>query len=294
MWHNPRLLNLASAALCVLALALFATTALYWLMQREMFTLKAMRIESDAHASAGALRYVNRATVRAAALPRILDQTHGNFFMADLETVRQAFEGVAWVRRAQVRREWPDRLVVTIEEHRVLGTWPDGRLVNTFGELFAANLAEAEEEGVLPELAGPTGSERMVAQRHGDFGQWFARIGMQPVRVTLSERYAWSVRLRRPDVLAQGRANEIIDDVGAELHAGAAVPRSIPDLRVELGRERDSNTLQARAQRLIEAYPRIAARWPALSSVDLRYPNGFALRAGPDAARQPAVARKRT
>ena len=177
----------------------------------------------------------------------------GNFFTVDLEAVRRAFETVAWVRRAQVRREWPNRLVVAIEEQQVLGAWDDGRFVNTFGELFTANAAEAEDDvKSLPELAGPEGSERDVASRYLDFKSWFARLSLVPDQVTLSPRYAWSVHF----------------DNGTD-----------NGLTVDLGRERDGATVPERVVRMLNAWPELTARWPKPTSIDLRYPNGFALRA---------------
>ena len=250
MWHNSRLLNMAAMLLAVLALAAFASGAAVWAMRRPVFALKAIRVEADALA----FRHVNAATVKAAALPRIFSTTKNNFFSIDLEAVRQSFEAVAWVRRAQVRREWPNRLVVKIEEHRVLGSWDDGRLVNTKGELFTANSAEAEEDSdaPLPELSGPDGSERDVTARYLEFVNWFARMALVPDQVALSPRYAWTVHA----------------DNGAS-----------SGLTVEFGRERDRYTLAERATRMIAAWPQLTTKWPKPTLIDLRYPNGFALRA---------------
>lgn len=260
MWHNPRLLNFAALALALLALTAFASEGVIWVARRPMFALKAIRVEPDISTmaitatSAPGFRHVNAATVRAAALPRIFNTTQNNFFTVDLEAVRQAFEAVAWVRRAQVRREWPNRLVVKVEEHRVLGAWDDGRLVNSFGELFAANPAEAEEDSAapLPELSGPAGSERDVTARYIDFKSWFARLDLVPDQIALSPRYAWTVHI----------------DNG-----------TVNGLTVEFGRERDRTTLAERAERMILAFPIVAAKWPKPTLIDLRYPNGFALRA---------------
>lgn len=260
MWDSPRMVNLTALLIATLAFAAFAAGAAAWASRRPMFALKAIRIEPLAigaavvqATSAAPFRHVNAATIRAEALPRIVASTTGNFFTVDLEAVRRAFETVGWVRRAQVRREWPNRLVVQIEEHEVLGTWDDGRLVNTFGELFAANPAEAEEDDkALPELAGPEGSERDVASRYVDFRSWFARLSLVPDQVTLSPRYAWSV------------------------HFANGTPSG---LTVDLGRERDGNTVPERVLRMLNAWPGLTARWPKPTSIDLRYPNGFALRA---------------
>ncbi len=255
MWDSPRLLNIAALLIALVALGAFAVGAAAWASRRPLFALKTIRVEPVVAGPNGEqqLRHVSGAAIRAEAMPRIFASTTGNFFTVDLEAVRRSFETVAWVRRAQVRREWPDRLVVQIEEHRVLAMWDDGRLVNTYGELFAANPAEAEEDDdALPELAGPEGSERDVASRYIDFRSWFGRLSLKPDQVTLSPRYAWSVHF----------------DNGTE-----------SGLTVDLGRERDGNTIPERVLRMLKAWPGLTARWPKPTLIDLRYPNGFALRA---------------
>ena len=258
MWDSSRIVNLAALAIATLALVAFAAGAAVWASRRPMFALKSIRLEPFVSSAAsvqpnGTFRHVDASTVRDAALPTIRASTTGNFFTVDLEAVRKAFETVPWVRRAQVRREWPDRLVVRLEEHQVLGTWDDGRLVNTFGELFVAKAADARQDAeALPELAGPDGSERDVASRFVDFRTWFARLALVPDQVTLSPRYAWSVHF----------------DNGTE-----------NGLTVDLGRERDGNTVPERVLRMLAAWPQLVARWPKPTLIDLRYPNGFALRA---------------
>jgi cell division protein FtsQ len=255
MWDSPRLVNLVAMVIAALALLAFAAGSAAWASRRPMFALKLIRIEPMAigGVAAPAFRHVNAPTIRQAQSPSVLASASGNFFTVNLEAVRRAFETVPWVRRAQVRREWPDRLVVSIEEQQVLGAWDDGRFVNTFGELFTANSAEAEEDDkALPELAGPEGSERDVASRYVDFKSWFAKLSLVPDQVTLSPRYAWSVHF----------------DNGTE-----------SGLTVDLGRERDGNTVPERVMRMINAWPDLTARWPKPTLIDLRYPNGFALRA---------------
>jgi cell division protein FtsQ len=243
MWQDIRLLNaIANALLGLLALAILGS-ALWWVVHRPLFTLREVRLEGPQQT---ALRHVSPSTVRGTALPRI----KGNFFTADLEDVRVAFESVPWVRRAAVRREWPNKLVVVIDEHRPLGTWgEDGRLISVDGDIFTANLAEAEEEGDLPEFEGPAGSEREVVARYRDFSEWLAPVELAPEAVQLSGRYAWSLRLNN-------------------------------GMTVELGREHTRETLKNRVERLVRIYPQLVARLQdGIESVDMRYPNGLALRA---------------
>ena len=49
----------------------------------------------------------------------------GTFFTVDLERRVDAFGALPWVRKVEVRRQWPDRLEVVIEEHRPLARWND-------------------------------------------------------------------------------------------------------------------------------------------------------------------------
>jgi cell division protein FtsQ len=243
MWHDIRMLNATTNALLgALVLALAASGA-WWVAQRPMFTLKEIRVEAVGET---ALRHVNPSTVRSTAVPRI----KGNFFTANLDAVRLAFEAVPWVRKAAVRREWPNKLIVTVEEHEALGTWGDeGKLVSVKGDVFTANLAEAEEDGDLPDFFGPDGSEKEVVARYRDFAGWFKAIDLAPDAVRLSNRYAWSVKLNN-------------------------------GMLVELGREQSKATLKDRVDRLVSVYPLLVARLQnKIESVDLRYPNGLALKA---------------
>ncbi|GAB3627253.1 cell division protein FtsQ [Pandoraea terrae] len=238
MWHNVRLLNAVASVLVALCVLAALAAGARWLIQRPLFTLKAVQIDGD-------VEHINGPTLRANAVSRL----RGNFFTIDLDATRAAFEAVPWVRHASVRRVWPNRLAITIEEFKPLATWADGRLVSVDGELFAANLAEAEEHGKLPEFAGPAGSERDVTARYYDFVKWFSPLGMKPEAVSLSARYAWGVRLSGGVQLA-------------------------------LGRERNAETLVSRSRRFVQAYPQVAARWGSqIEYADLRYPNGFAVRA---------------
>jgi cell division protein FtsQ len=243
MWHDIRMLNATTNALLgVLVLSLLGSGA-WWVAQRPMFTLKVIRVEGVDEMQ---LRRVNASTVRSTAVPRL----KGNFFTANLDAVRVAFEAVPWVRKASVRREWPDKLIVSVEEHEPLGTWGDeGRLLSVKGDVFTANLAEAEEDGDLPEFAGPEGSEKEVVARYRELTDWFKPASLTPESVQLSSRYAWTVKLNN-------------------------------GMTVELGREQTKALLRDRVDRLIAIYPQLVTRLQdRIESVDMRYPNGLALKA---------------
>ncbi|GAA4342556.1 cell division protein FtsQ/DivIB [Pigmentiphaga soli] len=244
MWNDSRTLNLLANALYLAAAVALGCAALIWLAQRPVFDLHGIWIEADE----GTLQHVTPATVRAAIAGRL----QGNFFTADLEQVRQVFETVPWVRHASVRRQWPNSLVVTMQEHRVLGLWNENRLLNTYGESFTANLGEAEEDGSMPVFGGPEGSEKMVAQRYADMLRWFAPLHLKPERVLLTPRYAWQVALSSGLTVDLGRDPATVSTV-------------------------DTVSLEARVQRFVQALPVIDSRIGRAQHADLRYPNGFAI-----------------
>ena len=187
----------------------------------------------------GNLAHTARAEIEQAAHGRI----GGNFFAVDLAQVRAALEALPWVRRVEVRRVWPDRLEATLEEHVALARWAAGGMVNLQGERFAGASAAA-----LPQFSGPPGSEAEVTRRYRRFMEILAPLAAAPEHLTLSPRYAW--RLRLEDGLA-----------------------------IELGRDVPNDPVEARLVRLVAAYPQTLARMPTKHEhVDLRYPNGFALR----------------
>jgi len=235
MWDNPRLLTLLANALFVVAALLAAAAGIYELVRSPAFPLKIIRIEGD-------LVKVERARIVAA----LQGQLHGTIFTADLDLVRERFETVPWVRRVVVRRAWPDRLEVRVEEHIELARWgrrEDMRLVNMQGELF-----NAASDRDLPLFAGPAGSESEVTRAYAEFAKLLRPLGLEPRQVLLSERRAWQLKL----------------DSG---------------LVLQLGRNLAKDGVNERLARFVEAYPRaLGPMKRRLDYVDLRYPSGFVLR----------------
>jgi len=199
--------------------------ALYWVLLPQHFPLTRVDLKGD-------FEKTSKAELEAA-LPRI----SGNFFAADLAEVRASVERLPWVRHVAVRRVWPGRLEISIEEHVALARWGDDALVNTFGERFVGKTQEA-----LPTFIGPAGTQAEVARRYARFSTIVAPLGTRIERVALSARHAWQLRLANGLHLALGR---------------------------------DADQAENRLRRFVEVYPTVKNK---NEYVDLRYPNGFAVR----------------
>jgi len=228
MWDNPRLLNGVSGFLVGLALLAAGLVGLNVLARYTLFPLREAELKS-------APQQAPRELIVAA----IERHGRGTFFGARIDELRAALEQVPWVRRAAVRRVWPDRLEVSLEEQVPLARWGAEALVNTYGERFAGSVA-----GELPLFVGPPGAEGEIARRYRRFAELVAPLGSPIERVTLSARHAWQLRL----------AN------GMQLMLG-----------------RDADIAEQRLASFVQAYTQGSAA-PA-AAVDLRYPGGFAIRA---------------
>lgn len=235
-----RAMLVAARWLAWVALALAAGGALAWIAQRPWFDIRRIELR-------GELRHVSAAAVRTATAGKL----RGNFFTLDLGEARRAFEAVPWVAHASVRRAWPDRLVVTITEHRALGVWNGGRLLSDAGTLFVANADEAEVYGPLPEFSGPDDVAADAAARYYEFASLLAPLELQIERVTISERRSWSIATRT----AEGRGPVF-----------------------ELGRDEPRGRLVERLAAIAARYPHVLARINGTAvRFDARYANGFAV-----------------
>jgi cell division protein FtsQ len=165
----------------------------------------------------------------------------GNFFSMNLVKVRDAMQKLPWVRNVSIRKHWPDKLVVAIEEHQALARWGDVALVNTHGELFQAAADES-----LPLFYGPSHGQTEVASRYQLIAPRLAQAGLKVAQLEMTDRHAWKVVTDKKMVIALGREE-----------------------------------LNSRLERFVLAYPQSLGQLKANTEVlyvDLRYSNGFAVR----------------
>ena len=160
----------------------------------------------------------------------------------DVDALRRAALEVPGVREATVRRVWPDHFEILVVEHVAVARWAGGGYLGSDGTHFTPGGGGMADS--LPVLAGPAGSQRRVLDLHAALERVLAPLGA-PVTAT---------ELTRRGVLH------------AALHDG---PRLVmrPDA---VGRN-----VESRARALAKV---LAGRLHEVERVDLRYPNGFAVR----------------
>src|SRR5512136_1223369 len=162
MWDDPGRMNALAAAFAVLALALLGVGFAAWLARQPVFAWREVVVGSP-------LERVRAAHIEAV----VRDELTGTFFTMDLDRARAALARVPWVRKVALRRQWPQRLEVDIEEHVPFARWNDNALVNSEGEVFGA-----EFDGELPQFAGPDGRAQDIAARYREWGGALAPLGL--------------------------------------------------------------------------------------------------------------------
>lgn len=228
MWDKPAQLNVLTDLLVVSALLGLLYAGLSHVVKLPVFPVNEVRVTAP-------LTHVTREQVESI----INREVRGTFFTLQLGATRAAFEKLPWVRRAEVRRQWPGDLEVSLAEHVPLARWGKDALVNIHGEVF-----EAAYDGKLPVFNGPAGAAKEMAIQYDHFRRSLAAIGKLPGEINVSPRRAWQIRL---------------DD----------------GMTLDLGREH----IEDRLRRFVATYPRTIARLAQqVDRVDLRYANGFAVR----------------
>ena len=190
MWDNaPLLRNIANTLFAFSVLAALYGAAYYAVHLPGLFPLHSVRL--------------NTAPQRVAA-PEVLQivrsEVQGNFFTVDIRRLRQSLEKLPWVRSVSIRREFPHRLAVQLEEHQALARWNGTALVNKRGEVFSAHT-----EQMLPGFIGQRDASIEIVQHYLQFSQQLAALNLQVSQLALSPRHAWQLRLSNGMVLELGR-----------------------------------------------------------------------------------------
>lgn len=228
MWNSPQSLNRIAGVLLLTAVVLVLAALIWRVANFQVFAVKGIDV-------VGNVKHVTREQIETIAL----NELKGTFFTVDLRGAQAAFEKLPWVRRVDVRRRWPNRLEVAVQEHRELARWGNTALVNRNGEIF-----EGASNQRLAVFEGPQGSQFEITRNFMHFNESLALIGRRVTSVHVSERLAWSLRMDNGTIIELGRQGVV-----------------------------------ERLRRFVTVYTRSAGKLAGnVDYIDLRYTNGFAVR----------------
>lgn len=227
-WRSPEFIAGVIFLCAVLFGLVFAGQAVMrWLQDEQKIPLKQVLVS-------GELTQLTANDIDEA----VREGTAVSLFAIDVDEAHQAIESLPWVYQASIRKSWPDTLKVYVVEQVAVARWNEDMLLNQYGGVFDAAWKGRE----LPSLYGPGGSELTVLQGLKAMQGLLNGSELQITELSLSERYAWHLKLDNGIQLRLGRT-EFID----------------------------------RLQRFIDVYPLLLKNEKAVAYVDLRYDTGLAV-----------------
>lgn len=238
---DVRLMNFTASLVFMGCAVLLAAAGGWWVLRHPAFAIGSIVVD-------GKLMHNNVVTLRA----NLAEKLAGNIFTVNLAATRAVFEAVPWVRRATVRREFPSRLHVTLEEHVPVAFWGDeagSAMLDTHGDVFEANTGEVDALD-LPRLAGPEGdSAEVLAMQHA-LAPLFNQLDTPLQDLTLTSRGGWRATLDSGATIELGGGS-----LGDVLERTARFVRTFAAVAKPYGRDADD-----------------------LESADLRHADGYAVR----------------
>jgi cell division protein FtsQ len=225
--HPWRAGALAFGAVLASAVVLFGVD---YVLRPQSFPVRSIRFS-------GEFRHVDEKALTAA----IMDSVRGNFFLLDLDAVRERARSVPWVYDATVRRLWPDGVQVAFSEQQLVARWGQSGWVNVQGD-YVDLKGQPGPDG-LPQLVGPEGMQDRLLEHYRRLSEILAPANLHVASLALTPRHSW---------------NMVLDN----------------GLVLTLGREEP----EPKVARFARVYPlALAAQAAKIRRVDLRYTNGFAV-----------------
>ena len=235
---DPRVkfwLGLSVLALGLALMALLVTDGMY---NQRHFHISRIALSGDAP-------HVDRTVLR----ETVIDMIDGNYFSLDTREIMDALGDLPWVEKVRLRRQWPDTLMIHIEEYQPIALWGEDKWLTTTGKLVALPLPS---NVALPQLNGPAAQAGEVWKKYQDWASLFARHGIRLSSMSLSRQHLYTLAL------------EYTSPGSKDAHGFSMI------LAESNADQQLLTFLEARRQALIETPGQI-------KTVDLRYPSGFSV-----------------
>lgn len=164
------------------------------------------------------------------------------FFKTNIDRIKERVLQLPWVSEVVVRKVWPDLIIVTINEKKPVALWNNTTLLSAAGELFSPPVTTYPAD--LPQLVGPTGEQIEMVQYYLKMSNVLMPLHFKITRLELTPAMTWSLTL----------------DNGMKLSIG-------------------HKDILTRLDHFVKVYPKIVGnRVNDVDYIDLRYPNGMAVR----------------
>lgn len=187
---------------------------------------------------------------------------NGGFFSLNVEQFRESLLiKLPWVKSVSVRKIWPNKLLVSITEHKPVVRWrslkgPDilqdksSELLSQEGIIFrpVLNMAQKQQFGHFALLTGPESNAKKILTRCAQMNEELKKLELQVSECGMNERRTWMIVLSN-------------------------------QMKVKLGKEK----IMQQLERFIRVFSGQLKQYiNSVDYADLRYANGFSIQWSPE------------
>ena len=185
----------------------------------------------------GFFQYLKKEEIKKILMPHVAK----DFVSVDMKAIQSTIVSLPWISKAEVKRIWPDAIDIKIYEQKPVARWGEESLLNEQGDIFTPkNITEFTS---LPLMQGPAGYEHRLLRVMKNLKAVLIEQSLELEELTVNDRRSWKMVLKNGVRLQLGRISPL-----------KKIERFLKTLAL-LGEERTK----------------------AISLVDMRYPNGFAV-----------------
>jgi cell division protein FtsQ len=181
-------------SLVILSVLVSAVAAIAWMHKDDSFPIKHVSVEGD-------FKHTNKKDLVAAVSPFV----KGSFFNVDVVNIRVAAQALPWVNQVQVRRIWPDKIFLQVDEHRAVAQWGKSGLVSENGQVFYPP-KNTMPTGLI-KMSGYKGGSEVMTQRLIKIHKQMSPLGLRVAHLKMDERRSWQVNFSNGLELQLGRAD---------------------------------------------------------------------------------------
>jgi cell division protein FtsQ len=215
----------------LIAVALVVIAGIWMTKKIEDVSIKTIEIQS-------ALNKVSKFEIRTITE----NYMHDGFFTVDLGAFENQLNDIPWVYRANIKRQWPSKLVIEISEQEPYFRWGENHLINKYAEVFY--VADAQQYVSLPLLQSVQGREQHLIDLFYKYSARFKQVGSGILMLKEDARYDKEITL-------------------------------VNGISINVGREQTDKQIE----RCLNSFAMFTkAEREAIASIDLRHSNGFAIR----------------
>lgn len=193
--------------------------------------IKTVQVNSD-------LTYVDKLEVKSI-VAKFYTQ---GFFTVRLNEFEEDLENIEWIFQANIKRKWPNTLLIEVSEQKPTFRWAEQSLLNK--DYIPFFVASNDDFTHLPKLKGSIGREQYLSNLYDKYNRYFVRLGLAIELIEEDARYDKLIQLNN-------------------------------GIRINIGKDH----VEQKIERCLLSFEEFSLdEIAAISSIDLRHSNGFAVR----------------